>query len=377
LLNQFSKEKSYMSFAHGGNVYEIASRLGCSPDAILDYSASINPLGPPPGLTEEFSTYLHRLQHYPDIGNSALLSGLCDFHGVPTSRIVVGNGSTELIYWLPKVLGISKAVVVLPTFSEYRKAFELQGVHMHKLFTAPEALFQPTVEQLESLCRKVSPEAILFTHPGSPSGAALPPSVRDWIIEKARGGEGMCCIVDEVFVDFCEEESLKSFLSEGRRLVLIRSMTKFYGVPGLRLGYLLTCDDVAGRMRNALPPWSVNTLAQIAGEYCLRQTGYQYETLELIERERRRMSERLEGLRGFHVLPGRANYLLVKMDEKLPSAEMLQRDLLDSDRILVRDCNTFEGLSDHYIRLAIRLPEQNEGLLNGLEAWAEKYQSIS
>jgi len=362
-----------MSFAHGGNVYEIASRLGCSPDAILDYSASINPLGPPPGLADEFDTYFHRLQHYPDIGNKALLTALADFHGVPSSRIVVGNGSTELIYWLPKVLGIREAAVVLPTFSEYRKAFELQGVRMHKLFTTPEARFQPTVEQLDTLCRKASPKAILFTHPGSPSGAALPPSVRDWIIDKTGSGDGMYCIVDEVFVDFCENESLKGFLSEARRLVLIRSMTKFYGIPGLRLGYLLTCGEVAGRMHNALPPWSVNTLAQIAGEYSLRQTAYREETLRLVERERERMSKTLDSLKGLRTLPGRANYLLVELDEKLPPAEVLQRDLLDSNRILIRDCSTFEGLSDHYIRLAIRLPEQNERLIEGLESWVASH----
>jgi len=358
-----------MAFMHGGNVYEVASSLGCSPDAILDYSASINPLGPPPRLADEFNACFHRLQHYPDIENNALLSGLADFHGITSNRIVVGNGSTELIYWLPKVLGIRKAAVALPTFSEYRKAFELQGIDMHKLFAAPEAQFRPTVEQLEALCREASPEAILFTHPGSPSGAVLTPSVREWIIEKSRPGSGMFCIVDEVFVDFCEEESLKVFLSEAPGLVLIRSMTKFYGVPGLRLGYLLTSDDIAGRMRRSLPPWSVNTLAQIAGEYCLRQTEYRKETLRLIEQERERMSKTLESLKGCRVLPGRANYLLMELDDKLPAAEALQRDLLASDRILVRDCSTFEGLSDHYVRLAIRLPEQNDRLLKGLVSW--------
>lgn len=362
-----------MSFAHGGNIYEIASRLGCSPDAILDYSASINPLGPPPGLAEEFNAYFHRLQHYPDIGNKALLDSLAEFHEIPQGRIVVGNGSTELIYWLPKVLGIRKAAVVLPTFSEYRKAFELQGIEMQRLFTSAGEKFQPTIEQLEALCKVHSPEAILFTHPGSPSGGTLPSAVRQWIIEKSRSDSGMLCIVDEVFVDFCEEESFKGSLNEG--LILIRSMTKFYGVPGLRLGYLLTGDKVAERMRGSLPPWSVNTLAQIAGRYSLRQTSYRSETLGLVERERERMSKTLEGFKGCRVLPGRANYLLLELDKSLPSAEVLQEDLLASDRVLVRDCTTFEGLTDHYVRLAIRLPEQNDRVLEGLSAWIEKHAS--
>ncbi|MFP5211967.1 MAG: aminotransferase class I/II-fold pyridoxal phosphate-dependent enzyme, partial [Acidobacteriota bacterium] len=145
-----------MAFAHGGNIYEIASRLGCSPDAVLDYSASINPLGLPPGLAEEFNAYLHRLLHYPDMQNTALIKSLSDFHSIDPGRIVVGNGSTELIYWLPRALGIKSAVVALPTFSEYRKSFEIQGVKLHRLMTSAENDFQPTVDELEAICNRVS-----------------------------------------------------------------------------------------------------------------------------------------------------------------------------------------------------------------------------
>lgn len=359
-----------MSFAHGGNVYEIASRLGCSPDDLLDYSASINPLGPPPGLADQFNAFFHRLQHYPDIANRSLLDALAAYHGLPSGQIVVGNGSTELIYWLPRVLGIQRAAVVLPTFSEYRKAFELQSIHLLKVSTQAETGFQPVVEDLDKVCREAAPEAILFTHPGSPSGTLMSQGVREWIKEKSRG-DGPLCIVDEVFVDFCEDESLKRFLKEAQRLVLIRSMTKFYGIPGLRLGYLLTSEFLAERLRAFLPPWSVNTLAQMAGVYCLNQTTYRKETLGLIERERDRMLQRLGNLQGIRAFPAKANYVLLALDERLPPAGKLQHDLLSSERIIVRDCVTFEGLSDRYVRLAIRLPEQNDRLLDGLALWVE------
>jgi len=363
-----------MALAHGGNVYEIASQLGRSPDSILDYSASINPLGPPPGLADQFHAFFHRLRHYPDIGNRSLLEGLSRFHDLSPDRIVVGNGSTELIYWLPKVLGVRKATAVLPTFSEYRKAFELQGVKIHKLVTSFDTQFQPTVEQLEAVCRDVSPEAILFTHPGSPAGTSLPSDVRGWIIEKSGRG-GIVCIVDEVFVDFCEQESLKTTLAGSPGLVLIRSMTKFYGVPGLRLGYLLTSEALTTRMRSLLPPWSVNTLAQIAGVYCLQQEAYHAETLRLIETEREWMRRKLEDIGGFLVLQGRANYLLVQLPGGCPPVDRLQRDLLLSEGILVRDCSSFEGLSDRYMRLAVRLPEENRRLLEALARWVEAHVS--
>ena len=357
-----------MNVVHGGNVYEIASRLGCAPEAVLDYSASINPLGPPPGLLEEFNRYFNRLQHYPDIRNTSLLDALSRFHSLNQEQIVVGNGSTELIYWLPAVLGIRSAVVVLPTFGEYRKAFELQGIRMHKLFTSQETDFQPTVEQLEAACAEFSPEAILFTQPASPAGTLMPREVRDWIVRKSRE-TNLYAIIDEVFVDFCEEESFKGALKESPRLVLIRSMTKFYGIPGLRLGYLLTSKELADRMHGSLPPWSVNTLAQIAGEYCLGREEYRGETLEMVDRERRRMTERLEGMNAFRVFPGSANYILARLDNPLPDAGVLQREILMSEHIIIRDCRSFEGLNERYFRLAVRLPEQNDRLLAGIERW--------
>ncbi len=363
-----------MTIVHGGNVYEIASRLGCAPEEVLDYSASINPLGPPPGLTELLSHTFQLLQHYPDIQNRVLLEAIAGHHGVPSDQVVVGNGSTELIYWLPKVLGIRKALIVLPTFGEYQKAFELQGVQLAKLFTSPEENFQPAVEQLDELFHKFSPEAILFTHPGSPAGTLLPDAVREWLVEKGKS-EKVFCIVDEVFIDFCEEESLKGFLENSDQLVLIRSMTKFYGLPGLRLGYLLTAEHLAARLRHFLPPWSVNTYAQVAGPYCFEQREYREKTLDLIARERSRMIARLETFKGCRVFPGQANYLLLQLGKNLPPAGRLQRDLLASERILIRDCHSFEGLDDHYARFAIRRPEQNERLLEALARWVKAHSS--
>lgn len=361
-----------MTVAHGGNVYEIAVRLGCSPDALLDYSASINPLGPPDGLLEELAAYFHRIQHYPDILNRSLCEDLARFHGISPARVVVGNGSTELIYWLPKALGIRDAVIALPTFGEYRKAFEIQGVRLHKLMTSKEDLFQPSVEQLEAVCAKVSPQAVLLTHPGSPSGTLLPRAVREWIVAKSRN-DGLYAIIDEVFVDFCEAESLKEFLDESPRLLLIRSMTKFYGVPGLRLGYLLTSREISDAAHCVIPPWSVNTLAQIGGSYCLRREDYRERTLAMARSEREAMARCLAGLEGCRVYPGEANYLLVELADRLPPAAALRDDILATEKILIRDCSSFEGLGDRYFRLAVRLPDQNRRLLKGIARWVEAH----
>ena len=143
-----------MTIVHGGNIYELSARAGCSPDDILDFSASINPLGPPPGLARILSGCFHRLESYPDIHNQTLIEAISKFHDIAPECIAVANGSTELIYWLPRALGVSRALAVLPTFGEYAKAFELQGTRLQKLFSAPENHFQPIVEQLETALRK-------------------------------------------------------------------------------------------------------------------------------------------------------------------------------------------------------------------------------
>lgn len=356
-----------MNIVHGGNVYEIAAQAGCSPEDILDFSASINPLGPPPGLARVISGCFRRLESYPDIHNRTLIDAVAKFHGVDPECVAVGNGSTELIYWLPRALGIKNALAALPTFGEYAKAFELNGTVPRKLVSSAGDFFQPTVESLAQSLSREPVEAVLLTHPGSPSGTLLDGRLTDWICDSAAEFANTLFIIDEVFIDFCEEESLKRFLDRMQNLVIIRSLTKFYGLPGLRIGYLLANPAIASRVRRHLPPWSVNTLAQTAGAYCFTKDRYRRRTLELVGKERKRLSGELSAIPGLEVFPGRANYLLVRLAPALPAASALKREVFHADRILIRDCGSFEGLDDRYFRVAVRLPAQNDRLIEALK----------
>ncbi len=356
-----------MTVVHGGNIYELSARAGCSPDDILDFSASINPIGPPPGLARILSGCFHRLASYPDIHNELLTEAISKFHGIGPEYIAIGNGSTELIYWLPHALGISKALVVLPTFGEYAKAFELQGTRLQKLFSTPEDRFQPTIEQLETALQKDALDAVLITHPASPSGSLLDSGTISWIAENSGKSGRPFFLIDEVFIDFCEQASLKRFLDRSQNLAIIRSFTKFYGVPGLRIGYLLAPPRVASQVRNNLPPWSVSTLAQAAGAYCFTQDEYRRKTLDVVAKQRQRLAGRLSTIPGLEVFPAQANYLLVQMDRRLPPASRLKWDIFERNRILIRDCGSFEGLDDRYFRVAVRLEDQNDRLIAAIQ----------
>jgi threonine-phosphate decarboxylase len=351
---------------HGGNIYELSARAGCSPDEILDFSASINPLGPPPGLNEIMTGCFNRLESYPDIHNRVLIEAVSKFHEIDPEYIAVANGSTELIYWLPRALGVTKALVALPTFGEYVKAFELHGTTLQRLFTRPEELFQPRAEDLAATLQNGAFDAVLLTQPASPSGSLLDDETIDWITRERSAARDTFFIVDEVFIDFCEQASLKRFLDKAPNIAIIRSFTKFFALPGLRIGYLLAQPRVIAKVRDHLPPWSVNALAQAAGAYCLTQDQYRTKTLDVISKERQRLAGELSSIDGFDVLPARANYLLVRMDRGLKTASRLKMDIFERDRILIRDCGSFEGLDDRYFRTAVRLPDQNDRLLSAL-----------
>lgn len=355
-----------MTIVHGGNIYELSERAGCSPDDILDFSASINPLGPPPGLAQILSDSFHRLESYPDIHNRLLTEAISKFHDIDPECIAVANGSTELIYWLPRALEVRKALVALPTFGEYARAFEIQGTRLQRLISTPEDCFQPRVEHLEAALRKDAFEAVLLTHPASPAGSLLDGEAVGWIAENSNNS-GPLFVIDEVFIDFCEQASLKHFLKRSPNLVLIRSFTKFYGLPGLRIGYLLAPAPIAAQVRNHLPPWAVNTLAQAAGAWCLTQDEYRRKTLELIAKERQRLAEELSAIAGLNVFPSQANYVLVRMDRRLQPASRLKWDIFERHRILIRDCGSFDGLDDWYFRVAVRLPDQNDRLIAALQ----------
>lgn len=353
---------------HGGNVFETARRLGCAPEDILDFSASINPLGPPEGLVDILTKAYRLLLHYPDIAVRALGEAIGHRFQVDLNRIVVGNGSTELIYALPMALQADRVLAVVPTFKEYLKAFALHGCRVEFCVSEAANNFQPTVSQLRRALEIVDPQVLLVTHPGSPSGALIPEDVRQFLLDEART-RGLVLVVDEVFIDFCEEASFLEALRDHERLILIRSMTKFYGIPGLRLGYVLTSPKWAEALRRYVPPWSVNTLAQAAGVFCLQQEKYRRETLAVVSQERAKLRTALARMPGLTVFPSAANYLLVRLGRNLPPASALKEDLLQRHRLLIRDCANFDGLTFQDFRIAVRLPQENDRLLSALAEW--------
>ncbi len=345
---------------HGGDVYHLARTLGLDLSELLDFSANINPLGFPPGMVAAVQQALGEIVHYPDRRCQGLKEDLAAYHHLRPEEILVGNGSTELIYLAARALRPKKALIVAPAFSEYEHALNVAGAPVD---------FQVTTEaQNFTLDRPPDPrgaDLVFLANPASPSGALLPP---DLLLELATrlDAAGIFLLLDEAFVDFVEEASLKTRLAQFPRVLILRSFTKFFAIPGMRLGYLLAAPQLINRLAAVQEPWSVNTLAQAMGRACLRDVDYMARSRGLVSREREYFLEGLKSLPWLQPFASAVNYLLVKITRPDFTAAGL-RQALFSRKIVIRDASNFRGLDTRFFRVAVRAREENQRLLDALE----------
>jgi threonine-phosphate decarboxylase len=345
--------------AHGGDVYQLARTLGIAPGDLLDFSANINPLGFPPGVNDAVQEALEKIVHYPDRRCLELRQALAAFHGLTPEQILVGNGSTELIYLAARALRPKRGLIVTPAFSEYEQALNAARV---------PAAFHATGEADDFTLHEVpEPQAgdlVFVAQPASPSGALLAPELFLQVAARVQAA-GAWLLLDEAFVDFVEEASFKIHLGQFPGLLILRSFTKFFGIPGMRLGFLLGAPELLAQLGEAQEPWSVNTMAQCMGRACLADEAYRRETRALIQRERQFLFNGLAGLPGLTPFASAVNYLLVKLTRPGASAARLQRQML-AHRIMIRDASNFRGLDERFFRVAVRNREENTRLLKAL-----------
>jgi len=347
------------SHDHGGTVFATARRLGVPLSSLTDFSASINPLGLSPLVRKAIDGALDSLVHYPDAGHADLKEALAHYHGLPPDRFVVANGSTELIYQLPALLPGRRALLAAPCFSEYERALERHQWEVHHLLLPPEDGFPLDLDRLKAGLAE-GYDAFYLCNPANPGGTLYPPHLVEQVVELCSAA-GTFLVLDEAFMDFCEEASAKHAIAHGGNALVLRSMTKFFGIPGLRLGYAVANGQVCRRIEARGVPWNVNTLALAAGAAALHDREHNRQTLLLIDRERRFLADRLAGFPGLRVYPSAANFLLVEILGPMTAGELAQRLL--AERVIIRDCATFNGLTPHFFRVAVRTRAENERLI--------------
>jgi len=353
---------------HGGNVHAAARELRRPIGSILDFSASINPLGPSPNALRALVDAAHLVQHYPDPDCHRLKRAIERRWHISPDRIVVGNGSTELIDVMPRALSIHSAVIVGPTYAEYVRAVRHAGGRIRMVMAKKEEEYRPPLEQVLrrlSRQRRTRPaiDAVFICHPNSPTGQ--PCRLQDLhALFVAAERAGAWVVVDESFIEYCESLTCLPELPSHGRLIILRSFTKFYGLPGLRIGYSVSSPHVAEVLRRSLPPWSVNMVAQRAAEAALMDDRHARRCLAYVGRERARVAMQLSSLHGLTVIPSSANFLLIELPRpfraRVIMAELRRRGML------IRDCSSTDGCTARMIRIAVRAKHDNDRLLAAL-----------
>lgn len=351
---------------HGGEVWKVSRAQGIPVKDLLDFSANINPLGCSPRAKAVVKRAMNLVSLYPDNDCTQLREAIASYVGqIDPSNVFVGNGATEIIHLFARAF-ISRgddAIVAQPTFSEYEYAILLnRGNPIHVL------RMQNFELDIDVLLKSITEHtmAIFLCNPNNPTSTVQDRRTIERIVEEAANA-GIMVLLDECFVDFVEDQtkfSLSTTANNYRNLVILRSLTKAFGLAGLRAGYAIGHETTVRQLEKLKITWSVNNFAQIASIAALKDKEFLTKSCHLVKRERAFLEKSLRKL-GLEVTPPGANFLLAQLHGQLDARELKKR--LMKRRIVIRDCSRFRGLGAQFIRLAVKTRQENLTLLRALK----------
>lgn len=352
---------------HGGNIWGLAGRHRMEAKEILDFSANVNPLGPSEKAIEAIHKGLWKIPYYPDPDCARLKEAISHYiGGVKVDNIIVGNGSTELIYLFCEVF-IGKgdaALIPEPTFGEYENAVRKAGGR--PIYVGSERDFRINVDNLVGMMAPPA-KAVFLCNPNNPTGTLVSRDDVLGIVEEASRRD-ILVVIDEAFIEFVDEEkcySLAEDVEKYQHLFVLRSLTKAFGLAGLRVGYGIACKDLIDVLSRVKVPWNVNCLAQDAAVSALEDREHIRRTQKLISEERKFLLSELGKIKGLKAFPTEANFILIDIRQTGLTAAQLKERMLTRG-ILIRDCSSFRGLDAYYIRVSVRTREENDKLLASL-----------
>jgi threonine-phosphate decarboxylase len=353
---------------HGGDVWRVAQDLGIRVDELLDFSANVNPRGLPPRALERLARDAANLQFlglYPDPSARALRTVLSRRLDVPEEAIVIGPGAEALLNPALRCLNVDRALVPIPAFSEYRRVCAQQRVEFVPFPLDRSDYFRVPVNRLCASIESQLRGVVFLNNPHNPSGALLEAAEARRILDTAAS-TGTAVLLDEAFIDYAPRASMVQEATERTGLIVLRSLTKFYGCPALRAGYAVAHPDTIRQIASLLPTWPITQLAIDALSLALEDREYAELSLRENATERAGLSQSLQAL-GLTVFPSAANYLLCELQPHQPRASELRLRMIDRHRILIRNCDSYEGLAPgSYVRVAVRSGSENARLTEAL-----------
>ncbi|MDX5379058.1 MAG: threonine-phosphate decarboxylase CobD [Halomonas sp.] len=354
--------------SHGGRPEQVLPRLGLAAErSVIDFSANLNPLGPPSWLAQWIAAGVAELAVYPDPDYREAREAIARHEGLAPEQVRLTNGGAEAIFLAAALLarrGVRRALIVQPTFGEYQRACHHYGIEVANFALVEERFVLDEARACEAM-REAG--ALFLCRPNNPTGTLVERELIERLLAEGQR-QGTTLVVDEAFVDFViRDERLTPLLARYDNLLLLRSMTKLYAIPGLRLGYLLGSAEAVGSIAQLQPPWSVNALAAGLVAPLLLDHDYLTQTRAWLDAERPWLQDELEAL-GLSVVPSHANFLLLRHGESRSMAALLEH--LARCGILVRHTHNFIGLEGAWLRVAVRSRPENRALVEAVARWS-------
>ena len=350
---------------YGGNLLYYSQKYNIPRSLLLDFSANINPLGPPGKAMDKIAANLNSIKDYPEPDSETMLKKISEQLNVKKESMIAGNGATELLFLLLNHLRPGKAFIPAPTFSEYEMAARSVNAEIRYI------PFLNDFQDLDlSFVNDLNNNDIVFLcNPNNPTGTLF---TRDKVLEiiELTSEKGAFLLLDESFTDFIEDSvSLRDKIAEGENLVILYSLTKIFAIPGLRLGLLLGNPDIIQSLYLLKDPWNVNILAQIIGEELLSDQEFLDNTKNYFKNEKDRFVFELSGIESLKIYNQSADFIFIKILNEA-TVEELQEALIQ-DKIMIRNCSNYIGLSNKYFRVAIKSKEENDRLVYALKSFFE------
>jgi threonine-phosphate decarboxylase len=359
--------------SHGGDVWGFARKYKIPLEEVRDFSGPINFLGPAPKAVEAVQQYAKLIRFYPDPNPVEFKTEIGEYvgHGVDESNIILGNGSIELIYMITEAFHRGfKAVIPIPSFTEYEKAALRVGGE--PVFVKLPDNFALDVEAVKNAVTDDT-RIVSLCNPHSPSGTLYTKDAVLDLVEFCQK-KNVVVSVDENYIEFAEkgeDNTMAGYVKNYENLFVIRSVTKFYGMPGIRLGYGIATESLIDTLQTVRQPWSINSLACYATLAAFEDKAFIENTKRTIAEERVRFAGMLSEIDGLHVFPSVTNFLLVKILTDKITATTLKEEL-SKKGLLIRDCSTFMGLDNLYFRVTVRAAEENLALVKSVKKVFEK-----
>ncbi|MDO5574272.1 MAG: histidinol-phosphate transaminase [bacterium] len=350
---------------HGSDLEKIEKIYGIHKEEIVSFSANVNPLGLSGKLRASLAEHLDAITSYPDREYTELRKVIAAYCDTEYDRIIVGNGSTELISLFIQIEHPSKAMIIGPTYSEYEREVSLGGGTSLYFPLKESADFQFNLERLETQLNE-SIDLLIICNPNNPTSSAITRKEMRAILDICKQHD-IFVMVDETYVEFAEkydEINAVSLTNYYNNIVILRGISKFFAAPGLRLGYAITGNqDLIKAVNTKQNPWTINSLAEIAGKLMFTDDAYIRQTKELISRERARIVTALRKIDGLKVYEPTANFVLVRILRDDVTADTMF-DAAIRQKMMIRNCSTFPFLDNKYIRFCFMNPEDNDRLVN-------------